>query len=175
MRIRTMTEQDAVAIAALSGQLGYPAAAEQLAARFRELAGDSDTAVLVAEAPDRAVAGWIHVCGRRSLENDPHAEAQHWAEETSRPFQLDEVSGTFDQLLGLLAPLTAPLARRQLFVTAGVDAPRHHRVARFDAQHRLVRADRDVEMGRLEPVRRHGRLPSASGYRRRRDDTGDGC
>jgi GNAT superfamily N-acetyltransferase len=45
-----------------------------MAARFRDLAGDPDTAVLVAEGSDRAVAGWIHVCGRRSLESDPHAE-----------------------------------------------------------------------------------------------------
>jgi GNAT superfamily N-acetyltransferase len=74
MRVRPMTEEDAVAVAALSGQLGYPTAADRIAARIRDLAGDSDTAILVAEPPDRALAGWIHVCGRRGLETDPLAE-----------------------------------------------------------------------------------------------------
>jgi GNAT superfamily N-acetyltransferase len=69
-----MTERVAVAVAALSGQLGYPAVAERMAARFRELAADPDAGIFVAEAPDGAVAGWIHVCGRRSLESDSHAE-----------------------------------------------------------------------------------------------------
>jgi GNAT superfamily N-acetyltransferase len=69
-----MTEQDAGAVAALSGQLGYPAAAERIAARFRDVAGDLDVGVFVAASPDGSLAGWIHVCGRRSLESDPHAE-----------------------------------------------------------------------------------------------------
>jgi GNAT superfamily N-acetyltransferase len=74
MRVRVMTEQDAGAVAALSGQLGYPAAPERIAARFREVAADPDAGVFVAATPDGAVAGWIHVCGRRSLESEPHAE-----------------------------------------------------------------------------------------------------
>ena len=69
-----MTERDAPAVSALSGQLGYPAGAERMKARVRALAGDPDAAALVAEAGDGAVAGWIHVCGRRSLETDPAAE-----------------------------------------------------------------------------------------------------
>ena len=74
MRVRIMTEQDAGAVAALSGQLGYPASAERIAARFRDMAGDVDAGVFVAVSPDGSLAGWIHVCGRRSLESDPHAE-----------------------------------------------------------------------------------------------------
>jgi GNAT superfamily N-acetyltransferase len=69
-----MTGQDAGAVAELSGQLGYPAAADRMAARFRELAHDADAVILVAETPDGAVAGWIHICGRRTLESDPCAE-----------------------------------------------------------------------------------------------------
>ena len=74
MRVRSMVESDAGAVAALSGQLGYPAVAEPIASRFRVLAVDPDSAILVAEMRDRALAGWVHVCGRRSLETDPLAE-----------------------------------------------------------------------------------------------------
>lgn len=74
MRVRVMTEQDAGAVAALSGQLGYPAAPERIVTRFRDVAGDLDAGVFVVESPDGVLTGWIHVCGRRSLESDPHAE-----------------------------------------------------------------------------------------------------
>jgi N-acetylglutamate synthase-like GNAT family acetyltransferase len=68
VRIRPAQAADAPALARLSGQLGYPAAAEELAARLRALDGSPDHAVLVAE--DGAVAGWLHVCRRLTLEKD---------------------------------------------------------------------------------------------------------
>ena len=74
MRVRVMTEQDAGAVAALSSQLGYPATPERIATRLRDVSGDLDSGVFVAESPDGVLAGWIHVCGRRGLESDPHAE-----------------------------------------------------------------------------------------------------
>lgn len=84
MRVRVMIEQDAGAVAALSGQLGYPAAAERIAARFRDVAGDLDAGVFVAVSPDGALAGWIQVYGRRSLESDPHAEIAGLVVDASR-------------------------------------------------------------------------------------------
>jgi GNAT superfamily N-acetyltransferase len=58
---------DAAALAALSGQLGYPIEPEELAERLRTVADNADAAVLVAaDAADRPV-GWIHVELRRTL------------------------------------------------------------------------------------------------------------
>jgi GNAT superfamily N-acetyltransferase len=79
-----MVDGDAASVAELSGQLGYPVAAEQIASRYRVLAGDPDAAIFVAESPDRALAGWLHVCGRRSLETDPLAEIAGLVVETAR-------------------------------------------------------------------------------------------
>ncbi|HYV85834.1 MAG TPA: GNAT family N-acetyltransferase [Patescibacteria group bacterium] len=69
-----MTDHDVAAVAALSGQLGYPVAADRMAARFQDLVRDADAAILVAEEAGRGLAGWIHVCGRRMLETDACAE-----------------------------------------------------------------------------------------------------
>lgn len=84
MRVRSMVEGDAGAVAALSGQLGYPAAADRIASRFRVLVEDPDSTILVAEMSDRALGGWIHVSGRRSLETDPLAEIAGLVVEAAR-------------------------------------------------------------------------------------------
>jgi len=84
MQVRPMVEGDADAVAVLSGELGYPVAAERIASRFRVLVVDPDSAIFVAESPDRALAGWIHVCGRRSLETDPLAEIAGLVVEAAR-------------------------------------------------------------------------------------------
>ncbi len=74
MRVRAMKASDAGMVSALSGQLGYPSAPEEIGRRFETLSGVLESAVFVAEAPGGAVAGWIHVIGTRTLESEPYAE-----------------------------------------------------------------------------------------------------
>jgi enamine deaminase RidA (YjgF/YER057c/UK114 family)/GNAT superfamily N-acetyltransferase len=69
-----MRDGDAGAVAALSGQLGYPATEGQIGTRFRDVSGDADSGLFVAEAEDGRVTGWIHVLGRHYLESDECAE-----------------------------------------------------------------------------------------------------
>ena len=59
-KIRAATVDDAVAVAALSHELGYPQSAAEAAARLRHLLAQDDDLVLVAEAADGSVAGWAH-------------------------------------------------------------------------------------------------------------------
>jgi len=69
-----MTVVDAAAVAALSGQLGYPASAQQIEERFRGLSREPDSTVFVAELDDGRLAGWLHVLARRFLELDRYTE-----------------------------------------------------------------------------------------------------
>lgn len=71
--IRVVTADDAEALAPLTGELGYPATAEEMTRRLALVAGSGSDGVFVAEV-DGAVCGWIHVAEVRSLENDPYAE-----------------------------------------------------------------------------------------------------
>ncbi len=73
MRIRSATGDDARAIAALSGELGYPTRAEDVARRRLAMAAAEGHAVYVAEAGG-SVLGWIHVFGALRLESEPFAE-----------------------------------------------------------------------------------------------------
>ncbi len=74
MLVRSMTARDAGGVAALSGQLGYPSTPEQIERRFRDLARDPDSVILVAEDGNGKLLGWVHSSGRRFLESDPYAE-----------------------------------------------------------------------------------------------------
>src|SRR5215813_6371577 len=74
MRVRSMRERDARAVADLSGQLGYPATAAQIRRRLAMQEKDSDSAALVFEDEEGRIAGWAHVIGRHFLESDPYAE-----------------------------------------------------------------------------------------------------
>jgi GNAT superfamily N-acetyltransferase len=71
--IREARRADAEALAALSDQLGYPAAAGEVRERLRVLARRGDNRVLVAEAEGRVV-GWVHVFGAHLLETPAFAE-----------------------------------------------------------------------------------------------------
>lgn len=73
MRIRQARENDAAAMAGLSGQLGYASTRTQILARMRALAARSDHEVLVVEEND-AVLGWVHVFGAQRIESDAFAE-----------------------------------------------------------------------------------------------------
>src|SRR6266404_2533465 len=76
MKIRKARRGDAERIARLSGELGYPASAAQVATRLRQLTPVSKHAVFVAESPDAAtgVVGWVHVSVAHLLESDIRAE-----------------------------------------------------------------------------------------------------
>lgn len=74
-RIRKARRSDAERIAQLSGELGYPATAAQIATRLRQLKPASKHAVFVAESSDAAgLVGWLHVSVSHLLESDIRAE-----------------------------------------------------------------------------------------------------
>jgi GNAT superfamily N-acetyltransferase len=75
-RIRKARRSDAERIAQLSGELGYPATAAQIATRLRQLKPASKHAVFVAESPDATTGliGWLHVSVSHLLESDMRAE-----------------------------------------------------------------------------------------------------
>jgi GNAT superfamily N-acetyltransferase len=76
VKIRRARRGDAERIAQLSGELGYPASATQVATRLRQLTPVSKHAVFVAESPDAATGliGWVHVSVVHLLESDIRAE-----------------------------------------------------------------------------------------------------
>jgi len=61
LRIRPAQPEDAPALAALAGQLGYPTTPEKMMARLQALAEDDHQAVFVAVEADGQVVGWVHV------------------------------------------------------------------------------------------------------------------
>ena len=71
--IRPARAGDADHMARLSGQLGYPATAEETARRLLQVSGQSEHVVYVAEI-DRKLIGWIHVFVNHSLLADTPAE-----------------------------------------------------------------------------------------------------
>jgi GNAT superfamily N-acetyltransferase len=74
IRIRKARRDDATRIAQLSGELGYPASAEEIGARLRQLTPAAKHAVFVAESPDAGLIGWVHVSMSHLLESDTRAE-----------------------------------------------------------------------------------------------------
>jgi GNAT superfamily N-acetyltransferase len=76
VKIRRARRGDAKRIAQLSGELGYPATAAQVATRLRKLKPTSKHAVFVAESPGAATGliGWVHVSVSHLLESDMRAE-----------------------------------------------------------------------------------------------------
>jgi GNAT superfamily N-acetyltransferase len=72
--IRPARPADAARIAALSGQLGYPVAPEEISSRLARLLGCEDGAVLVAELSPEGVIGWTHVARVEILEYGVRAE-----------------------------------------------------------------------------------------------------
>jgi GNAT superfamily N-acetyltransferase len=76
--LRPMMAADAEAVARLSGELGYPASAAQIAARFRAVRESSalqPAEVFVAcDAASEAVVGWVHVVVPAVMESDSMAE-----------------------------------------------------------------------------------------------------
>jgi GNAT superfamily N-acetyltransferase len=71
--VRVARRSDVSALAALSGELGYPVEVAEMSRRFNAVADRADQAIFVAEL-DGAVAGWIHIAERRLLEASRQAE-----------------------------------------------------------------------------------------------------
>jgi GNAT superfamily N-acetyltransferase len=70
--VRTAAPDDAEALAALCGELGYPSSTRQVRERLR-LLGHAERTLLVAEV-DGGLAGFIDVHVQRVVEADPYAE-----------------------------------------------------------------------------------------------------
>ena len=67
--IRRMRGTDAERVADLTTQLGYPASAEDISARFEDLDGRPDEHVILVATDDAGEAiAWIHVARLRSME-----------------------------------------------------------------------------------------------------------
>lgn len=64
--IRPMTIDDAAAVAALNGDLGYPTTTPEASERIATLAASDSHVALVAEVDGRVV-GWVHVARKPSL------------------------------------------------------------------------------------------------------------
>jgi len=74
IRIRVARAGDAVALADLCTQLGYPSTPAEVAGRLEHIFGDPDHVVFVAELPEGGVVGFIHGFSGIALETGPRAE-----------------------------------------------------------------------------------------------------
>ena len=72
VNIRKAKKSDAVALARLSGELGYPTTTSEMESRFDKLFSKSDHDIYVAELD--TIVGWIHVAVIQSLESNPFVE-----------------------------------------------------------------------------------------------------
>ncbi len=72
--LRAATLADAARMAELSGTLGYPNEAADLAARLSRLLPRDGELVLVAEVPPGRVVGWAYAVQRESLEAPARCE-----------------------------------------------------------------------------------------------------
>jgi GNAT superfamily N-acetyltransferase len=72
LNIREAKKTDAVALAALSGELGYPTTLAEIESRFDKLSAKSDNGIYIAELD--SIVGWIHVSVIQSLESNPFVE-----------------------------------------------------------------------------------------------------
>ena len=72
--IRTAGDDDVATLAALSGELGYPAAPATIAERLTLVRTSLAGEVFVAVDASSVVLGWTHVAPRLNLEEEPFAE-----------------------------------------------------------------------------------------------------
>jgi GNAT superfamily N-acetyltransferase len=75
VRVRAASAADAIRLAELSGQLGYPIPGDTMTRRLGRLVGRQDNVVLVAELlPDGRVVGWVHGAAQDLLESGQRCE-----------------------------------------------------------------------------------------------------
>jgi GNAT superfamily N-acetyltransferase len=72
--IRSAIVGDALRIAELSGILGYPVTADEVAVRLERLLAHSRDIIFVAELPRAGVIGWIHAAEQELLESGRRCE-----------------------------------------------------------------------------------------------------
>lgn len=68
IHVRRANAEDALALAGLSAELGYPAHEDEFAVRLSRLIARTDHAVLVAERSPGGIVGWIHIVDQDVLE-----------------------------------------------------------------------------------------------------------
>lgn len=74
LQIREAELDDAVELAELSGQLGYPSTAEQLIRRLQGMLAGGERTAFVADTGNGKLAGFVGLQIMRTLEADPRAE-----------------------------------------------------------------------------------------------------
>ncbi len=74
LKIRRARTSDAPQLAALTGQLGYPATVAQIRKRLQGIKPASQNAVFVAHSKNDGVIGWLHVSRDVLLESEIRAE-----------------------------------------------------------------------------------------------------
>ena len=72
--IRPARRGDEPRIAALAGQLGYPAAPEEIRLRLESILENPAHALYVSEDAEAWVTGWVHVFLHQAIESAPRAE-----------------------------------------------------------------------------------------------------
>ena len=72
--VRVASQEDAEALARLSGELGYPSTAAQIRERLAAVEANSGYATFVAVTPEDRVIGWIQLCLVRALEIEARVE-----------------------------------------------------------------------------------------------------
>ena len=73
-KVRKARSSDAVRLADLSGQLGYPVTKREMSARLKNALLAKNAAILVSETPQEGVIGWVHVSVTQLLEVERRAE-----------------------------------------------------------------------------------------------------
>ena len=74
IEVRLAVAPDALAIAHLAGELGYPSTPEQVRDRLAAIEKDPYHATFVAAVAGDEVIGWIHMSQVNSLASEPRAE-----------------------------------------------------------------------------------------------------
>jgi len=74
VKIRPVQAEDAVDIARLAGQLGYPSIPSEIKQCLETLSLKGCNVILVAESQEAGVVGWIHVAGTYFIEEGAVAE-----------------------------------------------------------------------------------------------------
>jgi len=74
LKIRRARQADDARIAALSGQLGYPTSAKQMASRLKSVLRQKNGVCFVAESDEGALIGWVHVSVTPLLEAELRSE-----------------------------------------------------------------------------------------------------
>ena len=72
--LRPATPDDADAVAAMAGELGYPTESDVMGARLDIVGRKPDELVLAAVSTERRLVGWVHVFNAIRLESPPYAE-----------------------------------------------------------------------------------------------------